>query len=81
MFECTEKEVNEQASRTKDNMNQVLEDMKTLRQEVNQKLGAGLHDLSTATQCISAGILTELEAFHAQVKSPSSNACRLILTQ
>jgi len=59
--------VNEQTAKARDDMNEVLEEIKTLREDVKQKVGAGLNDLSVAAQRISAGIVTELEAFHTQV--------------
>jgi len=66
-FELSEMEVNEQTAKARDDMNEVLEEIKTLREDVKQKVGAGLNDLSVAAQRISAGIVTELEAFHTQV--------------
>ena len=66
-FELSEMEVNEQTAKARDDMNEVLEEIKTLREDVKQKVGAGLNDLSVAAQRISAGIVTELEAFHSQV--------------
>jgi kinesin family protein 11 len=66
-FETSEKEVNEQTTKARDDMNEVLEEIKTLREDVKEKVGAGLDDLSAAAQKISAGIVTELDAFHTQV--------------
>ena len=66
-FELSEMEVNGQTAKARDDMNEVLEEIKTLREDVKQKVGAGLNDLSVAAQRISAGIVTELEAFHTQV--------------
>ncbi|KAF2141038.1 uncharacterized protein K452DRAFT_272856 [Aplosporella prunicola CBS 121167] len=68
-FEQSEKEVNEQTAKSRDDMNEVLEEIKTLREDVKQKVGAGLNDLSAAAERISAGIVTELEAFHTQLHS------------
>ena len=66
-FEASKYEVNQQTSKARDDVNEVLEEIKTLREDVKQKVGAGLNDLSAAAQRISAGIVTELEAFHTQV--------------
>ncbi|KAL0262521.1 Kinesin-related motor protein [Diplodia seriata] len=66
-FEQSEKEVNEQTAQSKEDLNGVLEEIKTLREEVKQKVGAGLNDLSAAAERISAGIVTEIEAFHTQL--------------
>ncbi|EOD48270.1 putative kinesin-ii 85 kda subunit protein [Neofusicoccum parvum UCRNP2] len=68
-FEQSEKEVNEQTAKSKDDMNDVLEEIKTLREEVKEKVGSGLNDLSAAAERISAGIVTELESFHTQLHS------------
>jgi kinesin family protein 11 len=45
----------------------VLEEIKTLREDVKQNVGNGLNDLSAAAQRITAGISTELENFHTQL--------------
>ena len=68
-FEASEKEVNAQTSKSKDEMNVVLEEIRTLREDVKSKVGAGLNDLSAAAQKISAGIATELNAFHGQLQA------------
>lgn len=67
-FQTSESEVNTQTSKAKDEMNQVLEEISTLREDVKQKVGAGLNDLSAAAQRISAGIATELQSFHGQLQ-------------
>ncbi|KAF2436839.1 kinesin family protein-like protein [Tothia fuscella] len=68
-FEKSHAEVNEQTSMSRDNMNRVLEEIKSLREDVKEKVGAGLEDLSAAAQRISAGIMTEIDSFHAQLQS------------
>lgn len=67
-FEASHAEVNAQTSKSRDGMNEVLQEIGTLREEVKQKVGAGLDDLSTAGQRISEGIATELDAFHGQLQ-------------
>jgi kinesin family protein 11 len=66
-YQTSEREVNEQTTQSRDTMNEVLEEIKTLREDVKQKIGAGLDELSAAAETISASIITELEAFHTQV--------------
>ena len=66
-YYVSEQEVNEQTAQSRDHMNEVLEEIKTLREDVKQKIGAGLDELSAAAETISANIITELEAFHTQV--------------
>ena len=68
-FKNSECEVNAQNGKAKDDMNGVLEEISTLREDVKQKVGAGLNDLSAAAQRISAGISSELDAFHGQLQS------------
>ncbi|KAF2837065.1 kinesin family protein-like protein [Patellaria atrata CBS 101060] len=68
-FEVSEKEINAQTTQSHDKMNEVLEEIKSLREDVKQKVGAGLNDLSAAARRISAGIITELDSFHTQVHS------------
>jgi kinesin family protein 11 len=68
-YQVSENEVNEQTAKSRDDMNEVLEEIKTLREDVKQKIGAGLDELSGAAETISASIITELEAFHTQVHS------------
>ncbi|KAI9708964.1 MAG: kinesin motor protein cin8 [Bogoriella megaspora] len=72
-FEASKDEVNAQTSKARDDMNEVLEEIKTLREDVKQKVGTGLNDLSAAAQRISAGIVTELEAFHGQLHASYSS--------
>jgi kinesin family protein 11 len=72
-FEQSHTEVNEQTAMSRDNMNKVLEEIKSLRQEVKEKVGTGLEDLSKAAQRISAGIMTEIDSFHAQVSASRSS--------
>lgn len=66
-FETSEQEVNAQTAKARDDMNDVLEEIKSLRDDVKQKVGAGLNELSAAAEKISANIITELDAFHTQV--------------
>jgi kinesin family protein 11 len=68
-YQVSEQEVNEQTAKSRDDMNNVLEEIKTLREDVKLKIGAGLDELSAAAETISASIITELEAFHTQVHS------------
>ena len=67
-FEQSEQGVVSQTSVAKDEMNEVLEEIKVLREDVKQKVGMGLEGLSAAAGRISAGIINELEQFHGQVR-------------
>lgn len=66
-FQRSEKEVNLQTAKAKDDVDGVLEEIKTLREDVKQNVGDGLNDLSAAAQRITAGISSELENFHNQL--------------
>lgn len=67
-FQQSEAEVNAQNAESKEDLNKVLEEIRTLREDVKEKVGSGLNDLSAAAQRISAGISTELDAFHGQLQ-------------
>jgi kinesin family protein 11 len=67
IFNRTEEEVSQQARSAKDEMDVVLEEIKTLREEVKGRVGQGLQGLSAAAERISAEVLSELDAFHTQV--------------
>ena len=66
-FEASEKEVITQTSGAKNDMNDVLEEIKVLREDVKTKVGKGLGGLSAAAGRISAEVINELGAFHTQV--------------
>lgn len=75
-FKTSEAEVNIQTAKAKDDMNTVLGEIKTLREDVKDKVGAGMQQLSEAAQRISAGIASELEAFHTQLHGSYSSLGR-----
>ena len=79
LFEASEKEVIEQSSNAKHDMNEVLEEIKVLREEVKQKVGEGLSGLSAAAGRISAEVISELGDFHMQVsaRDPLKKYCEL----
>ncbi|KAF2747509.1 kinesin family protein-like protein [Sporormia fimetaria CBS 119925] len=66
-FEKSEEEVKGQTVKARDDLNEVLEEIKMLREDVKQKVGAGLNELSAAAENISANILAELETFSTQL--------------
>ncbi|KAE9974393.1 hypothetical protein EG327_008791 [Venturia inaequalis] len=68
-FETSKMEVDDQTAKSRDEMNGVLEEIKSLREDVKEKVGAGLSDLSVSAQRISAGIMTEIDSFQTQVHS------------
>jgi kinesin family protein 11 len=66
-FEGSEKEVSEQTKSAKEEMDVVLEEIKTLREDIKARVGQGLQGLSVAAERISAEVMSELGAFHTQV--------------
>ena len=66
-FEGSEKEVVAQTTGAKQDMNEVLEEIKVLREDVKEKVGKGLNGLSAAAGRISAEVINELGLFHSQV--------------
>lgn len=75
-FAGLEKEVISQALGAKDEMNEIIEEIKVLREDVKRKVGEGLDGLSVAAGRISAEVINELEGFHTQV----SKICALSIT-
>ncbi|EXJ79097.1 kinesin family member 11 [Capronia epimyces CBS 606.96] len=61
-----------QCSGAKDAMNEVLEEIKDLREEVKEKVSAGLQGLSQAAAKISGEVISELEQFHTQLHASYS---------
>lgn len=66
-FQVSGKDVIKQTSEAKERMNEVLEEIKVLREEVKSKVGEGLNGLSMAAGRISAEVINELGGFHTQV--------------
>ncbi|RDL31163.1 Kinesin-domain-containing protein [Venustampulla echinocandica] len=66
-FESSEHEVSEQTKSAKEEMDLVLEEIKTLREDVKARVGQGLQGLSFATERISAEVISELGDFHTNL--------------
>lgn len=66
-YDEVEKQVKEQTSGARDDMNEVLEEIKVLREEVKGRVGEGLSGLSAAAARISGEVISELEQFHTQL--------------
>ncbi|KAH8669630.1 P-loop containing nucleoside triphosphate hydrolase protein [Tricladium varicosporioides] len=75
-FERSEKEVSQQTSSAKKEMDAVLEEIKTLREEVKARVGEGLQGLSVAAERISGEVISELGAFHTQLHGSYSSLGR-----
>ncbi|TVY78266.1 Kinesin-like protein bimC [Lachnellula suecica] len=75
-FEGSEKEVSQQTESSKEEMDAVLEEIKTLREDVKTRVGQGLQGLSVAAERISAEVVSELGTFHTQLHGSFSSIGR-----
>jgi kinesin family member 11 len=66
-FDTSEKEVSHQTCHAKEEMDRDLEEIKTLRKDIKDRVGESLQGLSSAAERISAEVITELSEFHTQV--------------
>lgn len=66
-FDRAEAEATTQTSGAHDEMNEVLEEIKVLREEVKGRVGEGLNGLSAAAARISKEVVGEFSDFHTQV--------------
>jgi kinesin family member 11 len=74
-FNAEEIELSNETMKAKDEMNQVLEEIKILREDVKQKVGDGLKGLNDAAQRIAAEVIEDLGKFGKQV----CNTCLRII--
>ena len=72
-LEKSQATVEEQSTTARDGMNDVLEEIKVLREEVKEKVGEGLKGLNHAAAKISGEVIAELEQFHAQLHTSYSS--------
>jgi kinesin family protein 11 len=63
----SESHAKEQSSKAHNEMNDVLEEIKMVREDIKAKVGEGLNGLSAAAARISNEVISELSEFHAQV--------------
>jgi kinesin family member 11 len=68
-YDAIERQVIDQSSEARDGMNNVLEEIKVLREEVKERVGEGLQGLSEAAAKISGEVIAELDEFHTQLHS------------
>ncbi|RDW87126.1 putative kinesin family protein (BimC) [Aspergillus mulundensis] len=67
------KDAKAETSGAHDDMNNVLEEIKDLREEVKSKVGEGLNGLSAAAARISEEVIGEFTEFHSQLHASYSN--------
>jgi kinesin family protein 11 len=71
-FDKVEAEAKNNTSSAHNEMNEVLEEIKVLREEVKSKVGEGLNGLSAAAARISKEVIGEFSEFHSQLHSSYS---------
>ena len=64
MFENSKRDVSQQTLQAKEEMNQVLNKIKSLREEVKTRIREGLQGLLAAAKRILDEVIRELRAFH-----------------
>ncbi|KAJ5224990.1 hypothetical protein N7468_006215 [Penicillium chermesinum] len=72
-FENVEADARAQASTAHTEMNEILEEIKVLREDVKTKVGEGLQGLSVAAGRISEEVISELNECRSQLHSSYSN--------
>jgi kinesin family protein 11 len=75
-YESAQGKLEHQTDTARDEMNGVLEEIKTLREDVKTKVGEGLQGLSAAAEKISGEVISELEQFHTQLHTSYSTLGR-----
>ena len=71
-FDQVEVEAKDQTTRAHDEMNEVLEEIKVLREDVKHQVGEGLNGLSTAAARISKEVIGQFSEFHSHLHSSYS---------
>ena len=75
-YDSAEKDLQQQTATAQGEMNGVLEEIKTLREEVKTRVGEGLQGLSAAAEKISGEVIAELDQFHTQLHTSYSTLGR-----
>ncbi|CAI4218514.1 unnamed protein product [Parascedosporium putredinis] len=72
-FSESKKDLLERGDRSKDEMDEVLEEIKVVRDSVKERVGESLQAISGAAERISADVLSELDTFHNQLHTSYSS--------
>ncbi|CCF47407.1 kinesin motor domain-containing protein [Colletotrichum higginsianum] len=72
-FAASRQELLEQKEKSKDEMDDVLEEIKVVRDAVKQEVGESLQAIAAAAERIAADVLSELDTFHQQLHSSYSS--------
>ncbi|KZL74326.1 kinesin motor domain-containing protein [Colletotrichum tofieldiae] len=72
-FAASRRELLEQKEKSKDEMDDVLEEIKVVRDTVKQQVGESLQAIAAAAERIAADVLSELDTFHNQLHTSYSS--------
>jgi kinesin family protein 11 len=75
-YDSAKEQLQQQKATARGEMNDVLEEIKTLREDVKTKVGEGLQGLSAAAEKISGEVIAELDQFHTQLHTSYSTLGR-----
>ncbi|OTB05715.1 hypothetical protein M426DRAFT_56522 [Hypoxylon sp. CI-4A] len=73
LFAQSKKELMEQKQKSKDEMDEVLEEIKVVRDHIKDRVGESLQAIATAAERIAQDVLSELGDFHSQLHSSYSS--------
>lgn len=71
-FTESRKELLDSKQKSKEDMNEVLEEIKVVRNTVKERMGEGLQAISHSAERIAADMLNEMTVFHGQVSLESN---------
>lgn len=69
VFGESKKQLLEQKQKSKEDMDEVLEEIKVIRDHVKEHVGHSLHSISQAAEKIAADVVHEMTGFHSQVST------------
>ncbi|KAB5578633.1 P-loop containing nucleoside triphosphate hydrolase protein [Coniochaeta sp. 2T2.1] len=72
-FDDSKKELLEQKEKSKDDMDNVLEEIKVVRDSIKERVGESLQAIAAAAERIAADVLSELDTFHNQLHTSYSS--------
>lgn len=72
-FAESKKELLEQKEKSKDAMDNVLEEIKVVRDSIKERVGESLQAIAAAAERIAADVLSELDTFHNQLHTSYSS--------
>ncbi|KAI2783791.1 kinesin-domain-containing protein, partial [Daldinia loculata] len=73
LFAQSKRELIEQKEKSKEEMDEILEEIKVVRDHIKEKVGESLQAIATAAERISQDVLSELGIFHNQLHTSYSS--------